>query len=934
MRWAALGLVVIAGWFGPAAAAVGASGNDAGERAARSGQRSPKPPRLHWEFDRSMDRNFDRWPDGWQRRRGRRYPAYVSMEIAPHDPQLQRQLRAVDAGVLRFWPSLRERVSSLPELPPSVADLMTDRYLRVELDGGQAVAQSPPVPASRLHQYRFRCRVMTEGLRHDQARAELVFLDSSGSELSAHSTRSIGGTQGWTRLSVDGIRPPATAETLMVRLLVEGSEDGLEDIRGAIGFDKLVIESFPQLQVATDEPLGIYRAGDRIVAGATVMGVPAGPSQVRFRVRDHAGRQWASPWREVKPPQWPAAKKESDGLVPPEPNVTWKIPRLSPGFYRLRAELAHDSTRRLNSETTFAVIDTLVPGLPHGVFGWSLPERLRGPEGEELLGQREIGHRLAELGLAWVKYPCWLAPEDEEAAGRIARVLHRLQEAGLQTVGVLDAPPESQYPLYQLRGPSDAVAARLFRDLETWQPLLEPVMSRLTLQVRRWQLGADRDHSFLGRPRLRESVDEIAQGLRGYGQPIDISLSWPWLEPQLPPSESSWQAICRSSDPPLNAKELDAYLSQNPSPSGQKSPRTWLLLDPLPASEYQREDRIRDLVLRMATVRRHAVQAAFVSRPRDPEQGLLKESGRPAEMLLPWRTTARLIGDLRYAGSLQLRSGAENAVFAGDDRLVMIVWSTEPTEEKIYLGEDVAQIDVWGHRKKLPVDQDGPHARHHVSIGPTPSFLVGVDPMLMFFRMSVALEQQQLDSLLGQRQALSVQFANRTDKGLIGSIRVGGPQSWSIRNPVRPWELLADSSTSETFDVVLGNSATVGTHRLPIEFDFRTEPPQQITVYRDVVVGPKGLDLNITTRLDDNGELRVEIEMRNQFERARSYDCFLFPGDDRQYQRSLVTLQPGETVQRVFRCREGETLVGRKMLLRAAEREGPRVLNRIFTVRP
>ena len=504
----------------------------------------------------------------------------------------------------------------------------------------------------------------------------------------------------------------------------------------------------------------------------------------------------------------------------------------------------------------------------------------------------------------------------------------------MQTIGVLDAPPEDQYPLYQLRGPSDAVAARLFRDQETWQPLLEPVMSRLTLQVRRSQLGADRDHSFLGRPRLRESVAEIAHGLRGFGQTIEVALSWPWLEPQLPPSESSWQAICRSSDPPLSPRELDAYLKRTRSPSGRGAPRTWLLLDPLPSPTYRRDDRIRDLVLRMATVRHHPVQAAFVSDPRDPADGLLHADGRPTAMLLPWRTTSRLIGDLRYAGSLQLHSGADNAVFANKDRLVIMVWSAEPTEERIYLGEDVHQIDVWGRRHELPIDHSGPHARQRVRIGPTPSFLVGADPMLTRFRMSVELKQQQLDSLLGQRQALSVRFANRTETNLLGAIRIGSPPSWRIRSPARPWELLAGSAATETFDVVLGNSATVGKHRLPIEFDFRTSPPHQITVYRDITVGPKGLDLEIRTRLADNGELHVEVQMRNRLDRARSYDCLLFPGDGRQYQRRLVMLEPNETARRVFRCRQGAALVGRQMLLRAAEQEGPRVLNRIFTVRP
>ena len=100
------------------------------------------------------------------------------------------------------------------------------------------------------------------------------------------------------------------------------------------------------------------------------------------------------------------------------------------------------------------------------------------------------------------------------------------------------------------------------------------------------------------------------------------------------------------------ANELDAFLSLSQTDKRTEDARTWLLVDPVPASKYDRNSRIRDLVLRMATVRGHRVQAAFVSDPRDPESGLLRDNGRPGELLMPWRTTSRLIGnptgELRY----------------------------------------------------------------------------------------------------------------------------------------------------------------------------------------------------------------------------------------------------------------------------------------------
>ena len=63
-----------------------------------------------------------------------------------------------------------------------------------------------------------------------------------------------------------------------------------------------------------------------------------------------------------------------------------------------------------------------------------------------------------------------------------AIIFSRLQDEGIETIGILDSPPEDQQAFYELRGRRDLVAAQLFRNQSTWQPLLEPVMTRMTLE--------------------------------------------------------------------------------------------------------------------------------------------------------------------------------------------------------------------------------------------------------------------------------------------------------------------------------------------------------------------------------------------------------------------------------------------------------------------
>ena len=70
-------------------------------------------------FGESWDQNYDEWPDGWSRRRGKGYPEYVSVKI----------VTAEDA-------------------------LAEGKCLQVDLDGGAAIAYSPPIrvtPLAQLH---------------------------------------------------------------------------------------------------------------------------------------------------------------------------------------------------------------------------------------------------------------------------------------------------------------------------------------------------------------------------------------------------------------------------------------------------------------------------------------------------------------------------------------------------------------------------------------------------------------------------------------------------------------------------------------------------------------------------------------------------------------------------------------------------------------
>jgi hypothetical protein len=906
-----------------------------------------------WDLGRQDDPNFRKFPEHWKRFRGIGYPSYVRGEIAARDPDLEKTLVGWDTQIARLWKLTRTQLQSagdsldrrlptlpatvqlrtattmLPSLMPSIADMLVDRYLRIDLDGGQFAAQSPLLPASRRFQYRFSCQVMTRGLKHDTALAQFEFLNDEGEVIETHSTAPMSGTQDWTTLTIPAVQPPFSATKMQVRLRVLHSDDGLEDIRGSIGFDNIRIDQHPQLAVATDRPLGVYQNGQAVIASARIMGLPKGESSIQFVLYGSTGEQMSTATRRVEIEPSDTNQSERNASAPESLGtaVSWELPPLGPGFYRISAFVEGSRISTLASETTVAVVDRLVSGPPHGCFGWSLPT------GRVEVPPRELAAWLAEFGVAWVKYPCWLAAEDVDSAEETAIIFSRLQDEGIETIGILDSPPEDQQAFYELRGRRDLVAAQLFRNRSTWQPLLEPVMTRMTLKVRRWQLGADRDHSFLGRPRLNESIKQISSGLQGYGQPIDVAISWPWEEAPSQGGRSSWQAECRSTNPPLGAQELDAYLSLRSLDNRPGAPKTWLLIDPISSKRYDQSARIQDLVLRMATVRSHRVQAAFVSDPHDPKHGLLRRDGRPGELLLPWRTTSRLIGNLRRAGSLQLRNGTDNIVFAGNERAVLMLWSPAPGEERLYLGDDAEMIDVWGRVSDLPIQYDGNQPLQVIETGPKPVFVVGADPSLLAFRMSVRVEPPRLDSLIGQEQRLNVSLTNPLDESLVGDLQIAAPESWTVQDQKQHWQVLANRAASYPFKVSLTNTAMIGEYEVPLHFELDTIPPKRIIVYRRVTVGPEGIDIDTKTRLLNRDELQVQIELTNRTSQPKTFDCLLFPPPGRQFQDGVITVAPGATVRRDFFWPDAKSFLGKQMTMRAVEQDGPRVINYRFKIR-
>lgn len=888
-----------------------------------------------YRFQRDEDQNFDGFPDGWTRHHDRQHPAYLPIQVVPHDAQLKQTLQAFDLWILPFWQKLRQRWPQLPALPPAAADQLVNHYLRMELDGGAARIIGPVVAIDRSYRFQLRGHTMTESLRHNHARAELLFVDADGETLLGVPGPSLSGTRSWTAWETPLKAAPAGSVGVRVALRLEPSRQGpARDIHGAAGFDDLVVLSFPQVRLATDRRLGVYRESDEPLINLRVMGLRQRGVTARFSLLAPDGRQLQSTAVPITALVSELDRDESQQAETDEAQGQWQLPSLSPGFYTVRVKLDDSSQRGRPIETTLAVVADLGTVAKQSPFGWTLPQGLRGEEGraDSEVDLRRFPDWLSRVGVHQLKFPLWLDPEDRQSLASAAWLAERLNQANIRCIGVLADPPPRIQSLIDQRDQRQPLAANLFRDAATWQPLLEPVMTRLSIRVPTWQLGFDDDHSFLGRPELPTAIRDINRGLQGYGQPINVAIPWPWLEPLPKAVAAVVGATNRTNGEPLTAEELNAMLTGAAQRDVGNS-ETWVALNPLNRHLYDLDTRIRDLLIRMATIRSHQVSGAYVSDARAPEFDLLRPDWRPGALLVPWRTGTLLLGDLHRVGEIPLDNDVSNIVLASQKRMVVMLWSPQPTEETLYLGHQTRHLDAWGNQLPVePVKRQNTPA-HRLQVGPVPSFLVDVDPLITHLRMSARLQQTHLDSLLGQRQQVRLMISNPTESTLSGTATLREPADWIVESPPQVYDLQAGENKTLTFNVVLRNNARMGDIPLVFHFQLGHQDDGRFTLTRNIKVGPVGLDVETETRIVNRRAL-VRVTFRNTADDSRRYDCFLFPPGGGQYQRRQVTVPAGATVHRDFSWDNGDEMVGKTLLLRAIESQAGRILNRPITITP
>jgi hypothetical protein len=140
--------------------------------------------------------------------------------------------------------------------------------------------------------------------------------------------------------------------------------------------------------------------------------------------------------------------------------------------------------------------------------------------------------------------------------------------------------------------------------------------------------------------------------------------------------------------------------------------------------------------------------------------------------------------------------------------------------------------------------------------------------------------------------------------------------------------LAAGEPLQQKLTVTFPFTAESGPQPVRVDFQLEGDPPVRFSVYRRIEVGLGDARIELVSRLNDKGQLEVVQEFINESDQRVSFRCELY-APDRRRMTQIIQLGRGRDVQ-TYLLPDGASLIGKTLWLRAAEVDGPRVLNYRF----
>ncbi|ADG67040.1 hypothetical protein Plim_1205 [Planctopirus limnophila DSM 3776] len=827
-----------------------------------------------FRFDDQEDLDQDDLPDGWLRRKGAPFPRYVESMIDRSPPGL-------DHHALRF-----------------------------RVNGGPAVFYSPLVRVDPNYNLAVTGSIQTSGLNHSAGLISISVLDARRERLARWLSQPVSGSQAWEAAVIGPVSLPPQAAFVVVGCHVV---DGLQtDVRGDVWFADLQVVRLPNIDWGSS-PLNCFQDKDlNFNLDMAFTGLePTLEYQLDLTARDVDGNLIARDQRTLKPEQSKPVDQSANAqptTVAEPRRVTWNLDQLEYGHYQMEARLTHAGVLVLQKTRPFVRFETLEKPLTTGEFGWSVPS---------VMPQRVLNTLSAmvdQTATSWVKYPVWESADDPALMSETTEFFEDLAEKGVTIVGVFGAPPK---PLQAMTSQEWQGSAEIFSlPREIWADSMHPALARYGSHIRRWQLGSDRDHSFvdglntvLGFRVARSEIQSISRGSM-------VGTAWTPQSKELP----------RGIDFVISPASLEL-----PKRNSAETAEQWVVLQASDLKGTTPPQIAGELAKRMIEQRKAGIETILHGDPFHPQSGVFSPDGSPGNMFLPWRTLAISLSGKEFAGAFTLPQRSENAVFIDEHEACVVLWNQRETIEKAHLGNEAVLVDLWGRQRKLLIDQVT--GQQLLPVGPVPIIVRKCSPALAKWRVATHFERGRCRSEYGMHEDALV-GTNTFPQGASATVELLLPKEWNAEPRSSNLQLRAREPWRIPFRFLLPATASLGDHEAEIVFKIDADQHYEFRMPLVYRVGLDDITIEVIDRLLPDGRLEIEQRVTNRTvpEEIVDFRCSLFIPNERRQRVNIPRLGEGLD-KKIFYLPDGARFDGQTLWLRLEQENGRRILNYRWVVK-
>ena len=736
---------------------------------------------------------------------------------------------------------------------------------------------------------------------------------------------------GWIRLEVyvPGSFPEARYLTVGLWLLQEQQWNQQEqdqthifqkNVRAQAWFDDITIYQLPQVFLKTDQPGNLFEPETPVKLQVEVEGVGSMDYHVRLAVRTADGQM-------IIDESWILTGVEGEKKV-----RTIELNSLPAGLYRARLEIFSSQTLVTTRNLTFAKLAALSnqSGISGKGFGVIMMD--------DYSGDWDTTIQLARLlNIKLLKIPVWRRKPEQMGAifseTNFDKNLISLQRQNIEVVATFSEVPDEL--IRKMEVGNRSLLDVLSHDVQSWQPQVAGVLAQYARQVPYWQVGGDFNDEQVWDPRIRSVLDTMSAefdklvGNTILTVPLNVML-------EVNADQVGTSHVALKIPSAITAGQIPEYLQD----SGRRGlDNIWTTIEPLDENLYGRDQVLIDLAKRIAFAKKGGSQAVFIDHPWSQKKTNARLVNEPTELFLVYRTLADHLGQLHYAGELNLAPGIPALIFDHDGKGCLFAWNTEfdsqgddlPQEIELYLGDSPIMVDLLGNYQQLR-NRNG---ICKLRLTNWPVLIGNVDTHLAIMRSSLKLSPAVIDAGIS-RQHLNLHFVNPFPTSISGQIRFllnkRQYKNWVVEPSTIPFVLSSGETFEHPIALKFPSNELGGKKQLEALLTIDAERTYKIYASVPFEIRLFGVDVSIFTRRINETDLLIQQVVTNDSDKEINLNSFVdLPDQDYRY-RTIPRLQPGATVTKSYLIEKADQWLGKYIRIGLYDPKGTKRINYLIEI--